>query len=209
MTAVQDHAHDGLPDRLLGRPDDDAPTARADDAPVPVPVRDAGPDDTSGSPVKDVPATSPTRTPDRSADSAAPEGVSAAAAPGKGADASGPDTNPTGLVIEVADESARTTLVNEHSGQPRHDLPVLEAFRGLAAIMVVFTHVGFISGAGMAGAWAGWLSRLDFGVALFFLLSGFLLFRPFVQAAYDRRPRVEVRSYLVAVSCASTRPSSS
>jgi peptidoglycan/LPS O-acetylase OafA/YrhL len=96
----------------------------------------------------------------------------------------------------VQDEAARTTFTNEHSGHPRHDLPVLEAYRGLAALMVVFTHVGFISGVGMAGAWAGWLSRLDFGVALFFLLSGFLLFRPFVQAAYGRRPKVSVRSYL-------------
>ncbi len=94
------------------------------------------------------------------------------------------------------DEAARTTLENERSGNPRHDLPVLEAYRGLASIMVVFTHVGFLSGVGMAGAWAGWLSRLDFGVALFFLLSGFLLFRPYVQAAYGRRPKVEVRSYL-------------
>jgi peptidoglycan/LPS O-acetylase OafA/YrhL len=48
----------------------------------------------------------------------------------------------------------------------------------------------------MGGAWAGWLSRLDFGVTLFFLLSGFLLFRPFVQAAYGRRPAVPVGSYL-------------
>jgi peptidoglycan/LPS O-acetylase OafA/YrhL len=102
----------------------------------------------------------------------------------------------TPVRIVVTDDDAKTTVENELSGQPRHDLPVLEAFRGLAAVMVVFTHVGFISGVGVAGAWAGWLSRLDFGVTLFFLLSGFLLFRPFVQAAYGRRPPVSVRSYL-------------
>jgi peptidoglycan/LPS O-acetylase OafA/YrhL len=79
---------------------------------------------------------------------------------------------------------------------PRHDLPVLEAYRGVAALMVVVTHVGFSSGAGVSGTWAGWLSRLDFGVALFFLLSGFLLFRPFVQAAYGYRPPVRVFDYL-------------
>jgi peptidoglycan/LPS O-acetylase OafA/YrhL len=94
------------------------------------------------------------------------------------------------------DPAAATSVIDGTSGRPRHDLPVLEAFRGLAAVMVVFTHVGFVSGTGVAGAWAGWLSRLDFGVALFFLLSGFLLFRPFVQAAYGRRPRVAVRGYL-------------
>jgi peptidoglycan/LPS O-acetylase OafA/YrhL len=79
---------------------------------------------------------------------------------------------------------------------PRHDLPVLEAYRGIASLMVVVTHVGFASGAGVTGTWAGWLSRLDFGVALFFLLSGFLLFRPFVQAAYGYRPPVKVYDYL-------------
>jgi peptidoglycan/LPS O-acetylase OafA/YrhL len=79
---------------------------------------------------------------------------------------------------------------------PRHDLPVLEAYRGVAALMVLVTHVGFTSGAGITGTWAGWLARLDFGVALFFLLSGFLLFRPFVQAAYGFRPPVEVGAYL-------------
>jgi len=96
----------------------------------------------------------------------------------------------------ATDPGARATLVSELSTLPRHDLPVLEAYRGVAALMVVLTHVGFISSAGIRGAWAGWLSRLDFGVALFFLLSGFLLFRPYVQAAYGRRPPVRLGAYL-------------
>lgn len=104
------------------------------------------------------------------------------------------DLHPSAVAAD--DPGARTTLQNEHSGHPRHDLPVLEAYRGLAAVMVVLTHVGFLSGAGVAGPWAGWLSRLDFGVTLFFVLSGFLLFRPFVQAAYGRRPAVGVGGYL-------------
>src|SRR4029453_17739694 len=79
---------------------------------------------------------------------------------------------------------------------PVHDLPVLESYRGLAALMVLVPHVGFSSGAGVTGTWAGWLSRLDFGVALFFLLSGFLLFRPYVQAAYGYRPPVATWAYL-------------
>ena len=98
--------------------------------------------------------------------------------------------------VAAADEGARATVTSEVSPRPTHDLPVLEAFRGIAALMVVFTHVGFLSGRAVAGPWAGWLSRLDFGVTLFFLLSGFLLFRPFVQAAYGRRPAVPVRPYL-------------
>ncbi len=79
---------------------------------------------------------------------------------------------------------------------PVHDLPVLEAVRGTAAVMIVITHVGFDSGAAVNGPWAGWLSRLDFGVALFFLLSGFLLFRPFVQAACGLREPLPPITYL-------------
>ena len=82
------------------------------------------------------------------------------------------------------------------TARPVHDVPVLEAFRALAAVMVVLTHVGFTSGAGIRGPWAGWLTRLDVGVALFFLLSGFLLFRPYVQAAYGRRRRMSSTDYL-------------
>jgi peptidoglycan/LPS O-acetylase OafA/YrhL len=98
--------------------------------------------------------------------------------------------------VRAADPGAEATVTSEVSNLPKHDLPVLEAYRGIAALMVVFTHVGFISGLGVVGPWAGWLSRLDFGVTLFFLLSGFLLFRPYVQAAYGRRPPVRVGSYL-------------
>jgi peptidoglycan/LPS O-acetylase OafA/YrhL len=104
-------------------------------------------------------------------------------------------TLPTDRDSSGVDEGAQATVESEASGLPKHDLPVLEVFRGIAALMVVFTHVGFSSGRGVNGPWAGWLSRLDFGVTLFFLLSGFLLFRPYVQAAYGRRPGVPARSY--------------
>lgn len=77
-----------------------------------------------------------------------------------------------------------------------HDLPVLEAYRGIAALMVLLTHAGFSSGAAVVGPWAGWISRLDLGVALFFLLSGFLLFRPFATASYGQRSPVAVGAYL-------------
>ena len=83
----------------------------------------------------------------------------------------------------AADPGAEATVSSEVSNLPKHDLPVLEAYRGIAALMVVLTHVGFFSGLGVVGPWAGWLSRLDFGVTLFFLLSGFLLFRPYALAA--------------------------
>lgn len=79
---------------------------------------------------------------------------------------------------------------------PRHDLPVLEAYRAAAAVLVLLTHVGFQSGAGNNGRWAGWLARGDIGVAIFFVLSGFLLMRPRVLAGRGAAPAVRERVYL-------------
>jgi peptidoglycan/LPS O-acetylase OafA/YrhL len=75
-------------------------------------------------------------------------------------------------------------------------LPALDALRAVGAIAVVGTHVGFSTGAAMQGYWAGFLSRLDCGVAIFFSLSGFLLFRPFANSAALAGDRPSVWRYL-------------
>ena len=62
-------------------------------------------------------------------------------------------------------------------------LPALDALRAVGAAAVVGTHVGFTTGATAQGVTGGFLARLDVGVAIFFVLSGFLLFRPFADAA--------------------------
>ncbi|GAB2674201.1 acyltransferase family protein [Thalassiella azotivora] len=63
--------------------------------------------------------------------------------------------------------------------------PVLDGLRAVGALAVLTTHVGFQSGAALNGPLAGPLARLDVGVALFFVVSGFLLYRPHVVAALD------------------------
>jgi peptidoglycan/LPS O-acetylase OafA/YrhL len=69
------------------------------------------------------------------------------------------------------------------SARPLHRLPALDAVRVLGALAVVAHHVGFATGVNIGtGPWAGWLARLDVGVAVFFALSGFLLFRPYAHA---------------------------
>jgi peptidoglycan/LPS O-acetylase OafA/YrhL len=69
--------------------------------------------------------------------------------------------------------------------------PCFDGFRGIAAMTVLVTHVAFISGYQLANrpgtdapvhAAAPFLARFDIGVSLFFLISGFLLYRPFVAA---------------------------
>lgn len=74
--------------------------------------------------------------------------------------------------------------------------PGFNGLRAVGALFVVTTHVGFHSGASLNTEWRGLLSRMDSGVAIFFVLSGFLLFRPHVAAWIGGRPRPRLGRYL-------------
>jgi peptidoglycan/LPS O-acetylase OafA/YrhL len=77
-----------------------------------------------------------------------------------------------------------------------HAYPHLDGLRAIAALSVVCTHVGFQTGRSLDdGPFAPFLARMDFGVTIFFLLSGFLLYRPFVLAALADRPRPGLRRF--------------
>ena len=55
--------------------------------------------------------------------------------------------------------------------------------RAVAALLVVGTHAAFATGKLTHGYVGAIYARLEIGVAIFFVLSGFLLFRPWVLAA--------------------------
>lgn len=61
--------------------------------------------------------------------------------------------------------------------------PLLNGYRAIAAFMVLTTHVAFNTGEILTPVIGPLLGRMDFGVTLFFLLSGFLLYRPWALAA--------------------------
>jgi peptidoglycan/LPS O-acetylase OafA/YrhL len=61
-------------------------------------------------------------------------------------------------------------------------VPALDGVRGIAALLVVLTHVGYQTGETTDGIHGALLARGDFGVALFFVLSGLLLYRPWAVA---------------------------
>jgi peptidoglycan/LPS O-acetylase OafA/YrhL len=71
----------------------------------------------------------------------------------------------------------------------------LTGIRAVAAILVVATHAAYTTGKYTHGYYGLFVSRMEIGVPIFFALSGFLLFRPWVQAAADGRPAPSVRRY--------------
>lgn len=65
----------------------------------------------------------------------------------------------------------------------------LDGLRAVAAIAVLLTHAAIYSGLATAGGDTGrYAQRLEVGVAVFFVISGFVLYRPFVSARLDGRP---------------------
>jgi peptidoglycan/LPS O-acetylase OafA/YrhL len=74
---------------------------------------------------------------------------------------------------------------------PRDDVtrgfkfPAFDGLRAIAALSVAITHSAFISGFNLRNdTWGPYTARADVGVAVFFVISGFLLYRPFVLARF-------------------------
>ena len=90
--------------------------------------------------------------------------------------------------------------------------PVLDTLRAVGALAVLTTHTSFQTGEYLGnGVWGTLLARLDVGVAIFFVLSGFLLSRPYLARLaldlpapllgtyYEKRVVRIIPVYLVAV----------
>jgi len=75
------------------------------------------------------------------------------------------------LLTPVADQGLRPRVAS------------LTGLRAVAALLVVGTHAAFATGKLTHGYVGVMAARLEIGVAIFFALSGFLLFRPWVTAA--------------------------
>ncbi len=91
-------------------------------------------------------------------------------------------------------ESLKGNSPHEFGGSPPNAPPRFPAFNGLrafAALLVVGIHTTFVSGVTTRTHWGIYTSRLEIGVTVFFLISGFLLYRPFAEAhlAGLQRPR--------------------
>jgi peptidoglycan/LPS O-acetylase OafA/YrhL len=78
-------------------------------------------------------------------------------------------------------------------GHPR--FPLVDSLRAMAALCVVVAHAatfaGFSAHAWTTALWTG----LTIGVPIFFVISGFLLYRPFLAAQVLGAPATTVRTY--------------
>jgi peptidoglycan/LPS O-acetylase OafA/YrhL len=81
------------------------------------------------------------------------------------------------MPAEVTDHPADAAQPGE--SQHAH-FPCFDGLRAIAATAVVFHHVGFSTGYGANGRFGAYFAHGDSGVSVFFLISGFLLYRPFV-----------------------------
>ena len=79
----------------------------------------------------------------------------------------------------------------------RERFPCFDGLRAIAAGAVLLLHVSLISGYTFrqAGGAGPYLARGEAGVYLFFVISGYLLYRPFVAARFDHAPGPGLRSY--------------
>jgi peptidoglycan/LPS O-acetylase OafA/YrhL len=78
----------------------------------------------------------------------------------------------------------------------RTRFPLVDSLRALAALGVLATHAA--APAGLYGGESGlgrFAARLDVGVALFFLISGFLLYLPFARARVEGRTQPHTGAY--------------
>ncbi|MCU1452362.1 MAG: hypothetical protein JWN46_508 [Acidimicrobiales bacterium] len=71
----------------------------------------------------------------------------------------------------------------------------IEGLRAIGALLVLLTHVS-INATGNRGEWGRWLARMDVGVTIFFVISGYLLYKPFARALLQATDRPRLRRYL-------------
>ena len=89
----------------------------------------------------------------------------------------------------------RLTLALTARGRRR--LAHIEGLRAFAVLAVVATHIALLSGFTAANPLGPLTARLNVGVALFFVLSAYLLYRPFVEARLNGSSDPDVRRYAV------------
>jgi peptidoglycan/LPS O-acetylase OafA/YrhL len=78
--------------------------------------------------------------------------------------------------------------------RPRH-FECFNGLRAIAAVSVLLLHTAWISGFTARSSLGAYTSRLEIGVSVFFLISGFLLYRPFAVSHLSGRTSPNTRRF--------------
>jgi peptidoglycan/LPS O-acetylase OafA/YrhL len=110
-------------------------------------------------------------------------------------------TDPVTGVQDPVDRDSLLPLTARSRSEVRMDrraherFPCIDGLRALAAVSVVFCHTAGVSTI-ISTAAGPYLAELRSGVQIFFVISGFVLYRPFARAHLDQRAPPQVRAYL-------------
>ncbi len=91
------------------------------------------------------------------------------------------------------EEASAQPAVAPPPGHPR--FPHVDALRAIAALTVIVYHSGYATSAIANPTYGAYVVRANVGVTLFFLISGFLLYRPFVAHRLIGAPGTRLRDY--------------
>ena len=80
------------------------------------------------------------------------------------------------------------------SGKPRH-FPCFDGLRAMSALAILLCHTAWTSGFTSRSFLGAYTSRLDTSVSVFFMISGFLMYRPFAVSHLSERESPNLRTY--------------
>jgi peptidoglycan/LPS O-acetylase OafA/YrhL len=95
--------------------------------------------------------------------------------------------------MTLSDATAAQGGLEQVAGPDR--VASLTGIRAVAALLVVGTHAAYTTGKYVHGYFGLVCSRMEIGVPIFFVLSGFLLFRPWVKSLATDGPAPSVSRY--------------
>ena len=95
--------------------------------------------------------------------------------------------------MSASPEASGIATLRSDAAQSR--IPALTGMRAIATLLVIGTHAAFATGKLTHGYLGAIYARLEVGVAVFFVLSGFLLFRPLAAAAASGGPLPDTARY--------------
>ena len=78
----------------------------------------------------------------------------------------------------------------------RRSFPNLDAYRAIGMLMIMTMHVAFASGLQFRSSLGSLFARLEVGLPIFFIVSGFLLYRPYVVSVVSGDPQASAGSFL-------------